>query len=195
MEDAEREFWIALSLWGGSFLTILGTGLWAIFIDGDYISGTIVSGLGIGGLLYMSQHLRGRSLKRNHAVIGALILTWVFFAFNVYDRHRAPSVPPELVQRLMFLKFGAWGGCPNCLQVWNQNFENRTVRLDSRFFHNCTFHNVTFEYEGNGPFFFDPAPPSLTGDNHVTSQDNAVLGAFNVLHYIYKIPFENEPPH
>jgi len=93
MEPADRDFYIALGLWGASAVTVLGTGLFGV-VEGYYTSGVPLSFLGLGLVAYMAQHLKGKRLTAQHALIGTLILTWLFFGYDVYDRHYGHSAPP-----------------------------------------------------------------------------------------------------
>ncbi len=87
-EDLGRDFWIAIGLWGAAFLTVFGTGLFGLFLEKQYISGAALTAIGLGGITYMSLHLKGRRLTKTHAITGALVLTWLFFAYDIYDRHQ-----------------------------------------------------------------------------------------------------------
>jgi hypothetical protein len=78
--------------------------------------------------------------------------------------------------------------------VWNQHFANETVRLDGRFYHNCSFNAVTFEYDGTGPFQFDPPVPEITNPKGGQTNNSIVKGAFNLFHYIGAgVTLQNSP--
>jgi hypothetical protein len=92
MEEAEREFWIAIGLWGASAVTVLGTGLFAL-VEGFYKSGIPLTVVGLGCVMYVARHLRGRRLSIAHSTMGALILTWMFFGYAIYTVKASPASP------------------------------------------------------------------------------------------------------
>jgi len=118
-------------------------------------------------------------------VIGALLLTWLFFGYDVYHQSYAqpqqPKVPttPDAIIAQLNLMTSHWGNY-QFEDIYNRPFSHETVKLDGRRFHNCTFDNVTFEFEGTGPFEFDPPVPAIIGDVKVRSDIPIVKGAFNV---------------
>lgn len=59
MPPQDRDFWIAVGLWGAALVTVLGCGLYA-FIEQRYGAG--FTGLGLVGLVYLTLHLKGRKL-------------------------------------------------------------------------------------------------------------------------------------
>lgn len=77
--------------------------------------------------------------------------------------------------------------------VWGQHFANQTVRLDGKFFHNCTFDGVTFEYDGTGPFQFDPPVPLITNTKVGQTNNSIVKATFNLFHYLAGVKLENRP--
>jgi hypothetical protein len=87
MNETETDFWIAVSLWGGSAITVLGTGLYAL-VEGLLWSGGSLTVLGLVLVMYIAQHLKGKRLTLRHALIGALILTWIFFGYDIYNRQQ-----------------------------------------------------------------------------------------------------------
>jgi hypothetical protein len=90
MDEVERVFWIAITLWGGVFLAILTAGLFALYEGHSYWgAGFIV--LGLGGVIAIARHVKGNHLKLEHAAIAALVVTWVFFGYDIYDRHESHS--------------------------------------------------------------------------------------------------------
>ena len=82
---------------------------------------------------------RGASgMRRHYVVIGILLaLTWAAVGFDYYDRHYG----------------GAWYRKP-LTQVRDRTFKGRTIQLDGYDYINCTFEDVTFEYEGTAPTRF-----------------------------------------
>ncbi|MGO9455265.1 MAG: hypothetical protein ACLQDV_30085 [Candidatus Binataceae bacterium] len=115
MEEVERDFWIALGLWGASAVTVLGTGLFAI-VEGSYWSGIALTLLGLGLIVYIARHLKGKHLTLQHALVGALILTWVFLGYDIYAHRsgRGEEANP------LFVDYTAISGNPSfgqCLAV------------------------------------------------------------------------------
>jgi hypothetical protein len=96
MDPRERDFWISVALWGSGLVTVFGCGLYA-FIENSYWFGGAYTAVGLGGLIYMTLHLRGRKLSSNHVVAGALMLTWVFFGYTIWkDNNGNPVVAAQL---------------------------------------------------------------------------------------------------
>lgn len=99
IEQDEREFWIALGLWGAGAVTIFGTGLFGL-IEGFCYVGSVFTLAGLGAAVYIAQHLKGKRLRLNsqHALIGALILTWVFLGYDIYGRRQQHEFagPPSI---------------------------------------------------------------------------------------------------
>ena len=71
-----------------------------------------------------------------------MIFTWAAVGFDYYDRHKAT----------VGMQISAYDWDHYALkQVWSQSFSNQTVMLDGYEYTNCSFDNVTFEYEGRAP--------------------------------------------
>ncbi len=113
------------------------------------------------------------------------LLTWSAVGYDYYDRHHDIDEGA-----------GAWWtyGSSHYQDIWNQHFENQTVNLDGKFFHNCTFKNVTFDYEGTAPFDFDPRPPFVIGSRDTCTRNNRVKYAFNAVQLAHPdVSFSNAP--
>ena len=91
MDTTERDFWIALGLWGATASTVLGTGLYGL-IEAHYWPGGFFTASGLGALVFIAWHLKGKRLRLEHALIGALILTWLFFGYDILDRRQVPAI-------------------------------------------------------------------------------------------------------
>jgi hypothetical protein len=83
-EDSERNFWIAVTLWGAALVTVFGAGLYA-FIEDSPEYGVFYTLTGLGGLAYMTFHLKGHALQPKPAIVSAMLaLTWVFFGYTIW---------------------------------------------------------------------------------------------------------------
>jgi hypothetical protein len=89
----ERGFWIAISLWGGCLVTLVGAGLFAFF-EGHPWYGVGYTGAGVLGIAYMSAYLKGwrRLPSPNLLLAGVLALTWIFFGYNIWLHFKSPVV-------------------------------------------------------------------------------------------------------
>lgn len=68
-----------------------------------------------------------------------MLMTWSAAGYDYYDRHHSTWNESKLER------------------VYNRTFTNETVELDNKYFINPTFDNVTFAYNGLGPFGWDKA--------------------------------------
>jgi hypothetical protein len=162
MDEAERDFWIALGLWGASAITVFGTGLYAL-VEGFYKSGVPFTALGVGLIVYTARHLKGKRLSLQHALFGTLILTWIFFGYDIYDRrHYADTHPPFGSQPLQQV-YGA-----------ERKFEDETIIVDGKHFIDPIFQNVTLVYNGTAPVAIDRGtfvmPIKMASRNEVVTQ-------------------------
>jgi len=97
MEPEEKNFLIAVTLWGGAFVTVFGCGLYA-FIESSPGFGIIYAVIGLGGLLYMTLHLKGKRLGTTHIIAALLVLTWIFFGYTIWATYSsAPQIPSDIV--------------------------------------------------------------------------------------------------
>jgi len=91
MEPAERDFWIAVTLWGAALVTVFGCGLYA-FIEQSFAYGAVFTITGLGGLMYMTSHLRGRRLSpRVGAMATMLAVTWGLIGYQVWLSQNKPA--------------------------------------------------------------------------------------------------------
>lgn len=77
-----------------------------------------------------------RPVARYWPILTMALLTiavYVAVIWDYHDRHRPSWNNTELVQ------------------VWDKTFTDETVKLDGFEYIDCTFDNVTFDYEGNSP--------------------------------------------
>jgi hypothetical protein len=84
MPPQDRDFWIAVGLWGAALVTVLGCGLYA-FIEQSYLYGIGFTGVGLAGLVYLTLHLKGRRLTpRVGAMATMLAVTWGLLAYQIW---------------------------------------------------------------------------------------------------------------
>lgn len=84
MPPQDRDFWIAVGLWGAALVTVLGCGLYA-FIEQSYWYGAGFTGLGLVGLVYLTLHLKGRKLTPKVGVmVTTLAITWALIAYQIF---------------------------------------------------------------------------------------------------------------
>ena len=86
-----------MTLWGAALVTVFRCGLYA-FIEDSPKYGAFYTVVGLGGLIYMTLHLKGHKLGAGPAFVGAMLaLTWAFFGYDLwYGRnpvviHDAPT--------------------------------------------------------------------------------------------------------
>ncbi|MGD0290027.1 MAG: hypothetical protein ABSC63_10290 [Candidatus Binataceae bacterium] len=99
--------------------------------------------------------------------MAALILTWVFLGYDIYNRHYSAPI----TQVSAFNNPDYVGKTPS-KQIWRKEI----VPLDGYYYVNCEFYDVTFEYEGTTPIRFD--------NNHIYGFDlktnNPAISNWNV---------------
>jgi hypothetical protein len=84
MPPQDRDFWIAVGLWGAALVTVLGCGLYA-FIEQSYWYGAGFTSVGLAGLMYLTLHLKGRRLTpRVGAMATMLAVTWALIAYQIW---------------------------------------------------------------------------------------------------------------
>lgn len=84
MPPQDRDFWIAITLWGGALGTVFGYGLYAL-IEKHYSYGIGLTASGLVGLVYLTAHLRGRRLTpRVGAMAAMLAITWALIAYQIW---------------------------------------------------------------------------------------------------------------
>jgi hypothetical protein len=92
MDEAETKIWVHLTLYGGAALVVLGAGLYA-FIEQKFLPGAILTVGGLAGVVDAGRRALGRGARvPNWALLMALILTWAFLGYDIYDRHYYPPV-------------------------------------------------------------------------------------------------------
>jgi hypothetical protein len=91
--ELTKTFWIVLTVGG----TVLGTGLYALFVDGFLWSGislTVIGAIALGALYERKQAgeeltMPTRILKNFQFawLLGALVFTWVLLCYDIYSRY------------------------------------------------------------------------------------------------------------
>jgi hypothetical protein len=102
----------------------------AAFIDYPFIA------IGLGLLLALTRQGHEMGKKGKAVVIGFLVIG--FFAYVI-----------DVASHLDWVKNLYWDR--PLIQVWQKEFKNQTVTLDGYEYVECSFENVTFQYEGTGP--------------------------------------------
>jgi hypothetical protein len=83
MSPQDRDFWIAVGLWGAALATVFGYGLYA-FIEQSYWYGGGFTSAGLGGLVYLAAHLKGHRLSpRAGAMATMLAVTWALIGYQI----------------------------------------------------------------------------------------------------------------
>ncbi len=156
-----NEFIIWLSLGA------LGVGLDKVTTN--LIYGLILSFVGAVGAAYgIREHFRDAKANWSR-IIAALVIvvTWSAVGYDIYgQRHSGNSFPSD------------WETYAY-QEIDNYKFSHVTVHLDGRKFVNCSFDNVTFEFEGKEPFLFVPYPPPILGPVQIFTADPLVKASFN----------------
>jgi hypothetical protein len=94
MPEQDKDFWIAVALWGAALVTVLGCGLYA-FIEQSYGYGGIFTLVGLCGLIYMTFHLKGRRLSgRVGGVALMLAITWGLIGYRWWHAPQQPLPAP-----------------------------------------------------------------------------------------------------
>lgn len=127
--------------WTG--ITVFGTGLFLVFEKDVSKLWAII--LIVAGLLFAGysvyQHHYPAAVVRFPMWFVLLVLTWLVLGFDFYDRHYGLAGPDVL----------HWKNVPEMVRIDGRHFVNEKVELDNHAYTNCTFRNVTFIYNGNGP--------------------------------------------
>ncbi|HEY4969966.1 MAG TPA: hypothetical protein VII35_08680 [Steroidobacteraceae bacterium] len=94
--------------------------------------------------------------------------------------HFAPAVILTIAGLIWIARAFGWIGKKQkpLEDIRNRNFQNEIVNLDGKYFHDCTFDNVIFRYQGRN-FYFVGA--KVTGHSRLETQNISVLGAVEIL--------------
>lgn len=80
----EPQLWLYGGVGGAAFSTVLGIGLVGIFYEKEPVAGTILSIIGVLGLVAMIALLKGHRIGVLHAAIASLIATWCFLGYVLW---------------------------------------------------------------------------------------------------------------
>jgi hypothetical protein len=77
-------------------------------------------------------------------------------------------------------------------EIYNQTFQNETVKLDGKKFLNCTFDNVTFQYEGTAPFLLAGGQVRVdSGSLYSLKSNNPIVK--ETMHIFFMAPTKTNP--
>jgi hypothetical protein len=102
MDVAEAGIWVILTLYGGAALAIFTAGLFGV-MEGYYVFGAVLTVLGLALIIDAGRRVLGYRWYHipNAAIAVILVLTWIFFGYDVYDRahfqHFTP-LPPIILR-------------------------------------------------------------------------------------------------
>src|SRR5438132_11878697 len=119
-------------------ITVFGSGLLAIIKGGErmpYAIALMVLGFIVTAYAVAAHHYP--RLPKVPIWIGMLLVTWGAIGYDVYDRHTASTA-----------QFNT--DLSKFVVVSHRKFVNEVVQLDNHRYEDCTFENVTFEYDGTG---------------------------------------------
>jgi hypothetical protein len=147
MSQAEKLFWVAISI----CVTLFGTGLLLFFESERSGWATIFTAGGLVGMAstFYERPVEARLQRLVVAGIVALILTWIFLGYDIYDRHRSQTLITT-ASGVTYIDKDAWDHYA-INQVWSKTFTSQIVPLDGFEYVDCTFDNVTLEYDGTAP--------------------------------------------
>jgi hypothetical protein len=95
MDAAEVRVWIVLTLYGGVALAIFTVGLFALN-DQHYVFGAVFTVAGLGLVTDAARRALGHGFTVPNSVLAVLlILTWIFFGYDIYDRRQTISQVAE----------------------------------------------------------------------------------------------------
>jgi hypothetical protein len=116
MDETETKIWVHLTLYGGTALVVLGAGLYAL-IEEKFVPGVLLTVGGIGGVGDAGRRALGRGLTvPNWVLLIVLVLTWVFFGYDIYDhQHHTQSqisaLPSSHIDLFRYWSGGTPGVC------------------------------------------------------------------------------------
>jgi hypothetical protein len=149
-EDAEKDFWVGITIFGAA----LGTGLYALVEHEWWFGGlyTIGSLLGFAWMSPAARSAIGFTPSRT-VLFSVVAMTLLFLVANIgvsiYDRWNPTPLGDQIIGGPR--KFTE----PQALKtISGVTFQNETVRLDGMDYQFCTFDNVTFQYDGTATFSF-----------------------------------------
>ena len=87
MDEAEKNFELAVVLWGALAVGIACTGVF-VWVEGSAWWGPILTFGGVVGVTYVTLHVKGLGLPGQYALLGMVILTWLLLGYDIYNRHR-----------------------------------------------------------------------------------------------------------
>lgn len=142
MEQAEIRIWVILTLYGGVGLVVLGTGLFAL-VEQFYVFGAILSVVGLVGVIDAGRRALGHGFRiSNPVLVAMLVLTWIFFGYDIYDRHS---------HALGYQGPTQWNEESKALTSKTGDFSHRTIPLDGYRYFNCNMDGSTLLFEGRLP--------------------------------------------
>ncbi len=152
MPFGEALFWFGI--------TIFGTGLYFTFEKGSvslsYAIPFMIVGLVACIYPVVRHHYPNKQLPAISGWQILLILTWIFFGYDVYISHKQPKIMQQSVTKEVAIPYRyAYRPDHPLTAVTKQFFQNQKVPLDGMSYKYCVFRNVTFEFDGTAPFQMD----------------------------------------
>lgn len=155
-------------------LTLMAGGDWRIFVGfGVALIGFSMAVYGVW--LHQEVDKKATKLKdpspprRFPWWLVPLIVAWCVLGYDIYDRNRAWS-PRHFSDN------------PTFIQVHDKTFTNQIIDLDNHSYTDCTFNNVTFRWNGGGPFAF--RHDKFVGRTILSSADNPILATVDFLKHV-----------
>jgi hypothetical protein len=94
-DDAEKNFWIWIGIWGPVLIAVFGSGVFA-FVEEHPVWGVFLCLPSFVGLIFMTLHLKGHAVRWGYPLLAAVmaLVTWVFLGTDIW--HAYVSVPSQI---------------------------------------------------------------------------------------------------
>jgi len=120
----------------------------------DFTTGLTLFGIGLGLVVALFTMKPMKPVVRV-GLLGFGVVLMVVGLFGLgWNFHSMYELRLPFASREAKDSKSSWGQKP-LVQVWNKTFKGETVKLDGYEYVNCTFDDVTLEYNGTAPARFD----------------------------------------